>query len=110
FDLTSHSKQDFDGPFGKGTRLQLNGRSESAPVEKSVTVELYHDYPGLAVYQVSFRNLGTEPLAVHGWRQLDLTVPHEAANDAEPLFWSFCGSTHSDRRDWVQPVRVGFQQ
>ena len=147
FDLTSHSKQDFDGPFGKGTRLQLVGRSESAPVEKSVTVELYHDYPGLAVYQVSFRNLGREPLAVRGWRQLDLTVPHEgvapgtvpheagprdtdppeadrppeagaahradpheAANAAEPLFWSFCGSTHSDRRDWVQPVRVGFQQ
>jgi len=135
FDLTSHSRQDFDGPFGKGTRLQLIGRSESAPVEKSVTVELYHDYPGLAVYQVSFRNLGREPLAIQGWTQLDLTVPHEAvphdtapheavpheavpheagpreaAKGAEPLFWSFCGSTHSDRRDWVQPVRVGFQQ
>jgi len=125
FDLTSHSRQDFDGPFGKGTRLELMGRSDSAPVEKSVTVELYHDYPGLAVYQVSFRNLGREPLAIQGWTQLDLTVPHEAvphdtapheagpreaAKGAEPLFWSFCGSTHSDRRDWVQPVRVGFQQ
>jgi len=130
FDLTSHSRQDFDGPFGKGTRLELMGRSDSAPVEKSVTVELYHNYPGLAVYQVSFRNLGREPLAIQGWTQLDLTVPHEAvqhdtapheavpheagpreaAKGAEPLFWSFCGSTHSDRRDWVQPVRVGFQQ
>jgi alpha-galactosidase len=130
FDLSSHSKQDFDGPFGKGTRLQMIGRSQSAPVEKSVTVELYHDYPGLAVYQVSFRNLGRDPLAIYGWTQLDLAVPHEAVaretgthdasphgtspsdtgKDDQPLFYSFCGSTHSDRRDWVQPVRVGFQQ
>jgi alpha-galactosidase len=130
FELASHSKQDFEGPYGKGTRLQLVGRSQSAPIEKSVTVELYHDYPGLAVYQVSFRNLGREPLAVHGWSQLDLTVPHEPGprdtspadtgvhgsspsdlgRDEQPEFWSFCGSTHHDRRDWVQPVRVGFQQ
>jgi alpha-galactosidase len=110
FELASHSKQEFEGPYGKGTRLQMVGRSESAPVEKSVTVELYHDYPGMAVYQVSFRNNGREPLAVQGWTQLDLTVPHETAQSEEPEFWSFCGSTHHDRRDWVQPVRVGFQQ
>ncbi len=39
-----------------------------------------------------------------------------AADDAhgvsagEPQFWSYCGSTHADRRDWVQPVRAGFAQ
>ena len=27
-----------------------------------------------------------------------------------PPFWSYCGSTHADRRDWVQPVRPGFAQ
>ena len=28
----------------------------------------------------------------------------------EPDFWSYCGSTHADRRDWVQPVKRGFAQ
>jgi alpha-galactosidase len=105
----AQGKQDIKGPLGKGTRLRLVGESESSHLQKTVVVELYRDYPGFALYQVSYRNLGTEPLAIQKWTQLDLTVPHAAAG-SEPLYWSFCGSTHSDRRDWVQPVRVGFNQ
>jgi alpha-galactosidase len=103
--LKSASKQDLHGPLGKGTRLRLIGEADTPHLQKTVVIELYRDYPGFALYQVSYRNLGTEPLATQRWSQLDLTVPHE--NEA---FWSFCGSTHSDRRDWVQPVRAGFNQ
>jgi alpha-galactosidase len=110
FVLKSHAKQQIKGPLGKGTRLHLTGESDAPHLQKTVVIELYRDYPGFALYQVSYRNLGTEPLAIQKWTQLDLTVPHESASASEPLFWSFCGSTHSDRRDWVQPVRVGFNQ
>ena len=149
FRLNTQTRQDLRGPLGKGARLRLVGVSESVPLEKTVVVELYHDYPGFALYQVSYRNTGREPIAIKGWTQLALTVPftvnpdapgaHEAAlrepdsrkadpdesdtpevlgpghrpdphEAPQPLFWSFCGSTHSDRRDWVQPVRTGFKQ
>jgi alpha-galactosidase len=110
FALQSHSKQEIKGRLGKGTRLHLIGASESPHLQKTVVVELYHDYPGFALYQVTYRNLGTEPVALDKWSQLDLTLPHSAAVGDEPIFWSFCGSTHSDRRDWVQPVRAGFNQ
>lgn len=108
FVLKSHSKQEMTGPLGKGTRLHLIGESDAPHLQKTVVVELYHAYPGFALYQVSYRNLGTDAVAIQKWTQLDLTVPHETSS--EPVFWSFCGSTHSDRRDWVQPVRAGFNQ
>ena len=33
-----------------------------------------------------------------------------AANADEPQFWSYCGSSYDDRRDWLQPVKQGFAQ
>jgi alpha-galactosidase len=44
-------------------------------------------------------------LEVAGWRN----VAHELA-DAPGGFWSFSGATHTDRRDWVQPLTAGFDQ
>src|SRR5581483_9502447 len=119
FALKEHSKQDIDGPLGRGTRLRLVGVSRSPQLEKTLVVELFRDYPGFALYQVSFRNLGNNPVIVSRWTQLALSLEHvnvakvegaAGAAASDPLYWSFCGSTHSDRRDWVQPLRVGFKQ
>ncbi len=116
FALQEQSKQDIEGPLGHGTRLRLVGVSKSPQLEKTVVVELFKDYPGFALYQVSFRNAGQNPVTVSNWTQLAVSLAHAGATevataaDSEPLYWSFCGSTHSDRRDWVQPVRRGFKQ
>jgi alpha-galactosidase len=116
FILREQSEQDTDGPLGRGTRLRLVGVVEAeAQIEKAVQVELYADYPGFAFYQVTYRNLGAHPIMIDGWTQCALHLSHEgsrgagAATSAAP-FWAFCGSTHADRRDWVQPVRAGFEQ
>ena len=113
FELREQSKQDIDGPLGRGTRLRLVGVTAAgtaqAQIEKSVQVDLYADYPGFAVYQVSYRNIGSRPVTLEGWTQCALRLTH-ADSTSEPPFWSFCGSTHADRRDWVQPVRAGFEQ
>ena len=72
---------------------------------------LYQRYPGLAIYRVSYRNLTAEPLTVSGWSNAALQLPgHDQAALPGPQFWSYCGSTHPDRRDWVQPVAHGFAQ
>ena len=105
FALREHSQQ--------GSRLRLLGVAE-AQIEKSVEVELLPRYPGFAIYRVSYRNLASYPIAIRGWSNAELQLPPAArrghAQEAEPDFWSYCGSTHSDRRDWVQPVRPGFEQ
>lgn len=101
------------GPHGEGTRLTLSGRNASA-IEKSVRIEMWRRYPGFAFCRVSYRNLSPRSLPLHGWRSADLQLlPSGGARApplAEPLFWSYCGSTHPDRRDWVQPVNRGFEQ
>lgn len=96
-----------EGPGG-GTALELTGLAVSG-IQKTVRVELYARYPGFAFYQVSWRNLSAKPVAVRGWRAADLEFLAAAGAD-EPQFWCYCGSTHEDRRDWVQPVKAGFSQ
>jgi len=113
FALREHSQQSADGPAGRGTLWQLVG--SGGGLEKSVEIELFERYPGFAILRVSYRNLSSAPIAIAGWsngaHRLPALVLHSGtAAGAEPPFWSYCGSTHSDRRDWVQPVRVGFNQ
>jgi alpha-galactosidase len=105
FALREHSQQ--------GARLRLVGIA-GAQIEKTVEVELLQGYPGFAIYRVSYRNLASHPIEIRSWSNAELQLPSargdRRAEDAGPDFWSYCGSTHSDRRDWVQPVRTGFEQ
>jgi alpha-galactosidase len=114
FALREQSKLDVNGPLGHGARLRMSGVA-AAQIEKTVQVELFEDYPGFALYQVSYRNLGAHAITIDSWTQAALQLSHEEAQggraaQSEPPFWCFCGSTHADRRDWVQPVRPGFEQ
>ena len=93
-----------DAAHGPGRRTIVKGRS-NAGLEKEVRIDLFKGYPGFALLQVTYRNAGTQAIAVKGWRN----AAHELG-DAPGGFWSFSGATHEDRRDWVQPVKDGFEQ
>jgi alpha-galactosidase len=117
FALEHEERQTVQGPHGEGTQLMLSGTSASG-IEKSLRIQMWRRYRGIASYRVSYRNRSQRAIVLHGWRNADLQLlppaqtggsPASAAAD-EPLFWSYCGSTHEDRRDWVQPVRAGFEQ
>lgn len=112
--LHEQSKESIDAPFGPGIRLRMIGVADSK-IEKTVEVELFERYPGFAIYRVSYRNLAPRAVAVRSWTNAAVHLPREASNHKgaatdDPHFWSYCGSTHEDRRDWVQPVRPGFNQ
>lgn len=118
FELQHIERESVDGAHGQGRQLTLSGAAPPG-VEKKVRIELFGRYPGFAFCRVSYRNVSPRPIALRGWRSADLVLLPDrapggsravAANAAEPRFWSFCGSTHEDRRDWVQPVRAGFSQ
>jgi alpha-galactosidase len=113
FSLHEHSQQAVQGAAGPGTLWQLAGSSNG--IEKRLEIELFERYPGFALLRVSYRNLSGGPIAIAAWNNAAHRLPSQAmhaaaAAAAEPPFWSYCGSTHSDRRDWVQPVRPGFKQ
>jgi alpha-galactosidase len=114
FALREQTTQGIDGPLGRGRRLRMVGLADSQ-VEKTTTVELFESYPGLAIYRVSYRNLSPAAISTRSWTNSELHLPAAQARatgsgESDPPFWSFCGSTHADRRDWVQPVKPGFDQ
>ncbi|WDS37867.1 glycoside hydrolase family 36 protein [Pseudoxanthomonas sp.] len=93
-----------DARHGPGHQLIVTGRSERG-IEKQVAVTFFDALPGMAVLQTRYLNQGQAPLDVAGWRN----AAHELG-DAPGGFWSFSGATHTDRRDWVQPLTANFDQ
>lgn len=94
-------------PFGAGQSLELTGRSADG-VTKRVVVTLLDAFPGTALLQVAYTNDGAAPLQVEraeAVAQRLLASPRHGGG-----WWTYSGSTHQDRRDWVQPVKRGFDQ
>jgi alpha-galactosidase len=109
FALRDHSVFAFESRNGRGRRLRITGIVDDS-LEKSVEVDFYERYPGVAFMRVTYRALAGVT-RLRGWTQAALQLSAgEPADPAAPPFWSYCGSTHEDRRDWVQPVRAGFFQ
>jgi alpha-galactosidase len=104
FLLLDRAEEPLSGPHGTGRRHRLRATSGGA-LEQALSVTFLDAYPGLAIYETRYRNTGTAPLAVSGWRAAthDLLAHPDGA-------WSFSGASHPDRRDWVQPVKPGFDQ
>jgi alpha-galactosidase len=94
-------------PDGPGRRLVVRARS-AAGIEKTVAVTLLERRPGFATLEVSWRNASDAPVDIEGWT----TASHRLLprGPRPEAFWSFSGSSHDDRRDWVQPVKPGFRQ
>lgn len=116
FTLGGIKREAINGPRGTGRRLTLSGSGTSGQpavrIEKTVQIELFGRYPGLALVQVSYLNASPVAVTVQEWRSADLEL-HALQAPSQPdvpAFWSYCGSTHADRRDWVQPVKAGFAQ
>jgi alpha-galactosidase len=117
FKLGHVERESIGGPRGTGIRMRVSGSGQppgraQIRIEKTVQVEIFGRYPGLAVCQVTYRNASAAAVTLQEWRSADLELQEVKASGQvdEPAFWSYCGSTHADRRDWVQPVKAGFTQ
>jgi alpha-galactosidase len=104
FLLIDQTREMVSGPHGAGHVHRLRGTAAGG-IEKRVSVTFLDKYPGLALLDVQYQNVGTAPLAVAGWQAAthDL-LPHPDGA------WSFSGASYPDRRDWVQRVLPGFGQ
>jgi len=93
-----------DTAHGPGVRSTLHGDSP-AGVRKTVVLTSYERLPGMVVLEVAFANTTAEPVQVTGWR----TAAHELL-EAPGGFFTFSGTTYTDRRDWVHRVTDTFAQ
>jgi hypothetical protein len=89
---------------GDGVIVTIQGES-SERVRKTVELTTYRRLSGMTVMTVTYTNMSRQPLNVTGWRN----GAHELLTKPGG-FYTFSGSTHEDRRDWVQPVSDDFSQ
>jgi alpha-galactosidase len=89
---------------GAGVQVTVQGDSATG-VRKTVELMTYQRLAGMIVMSVSYANRSGANLKVTGWR-----------NGAHDLlqkpggFYTFSGTTHEDRRDWVRPMKDGYYQ
>lgn len=89
---------------GAGVLVTIQGDAEEG-VRKTVELTSFRRLAGMIVMKVTYTNRSGAALDVTGWR----SGAHELL-DAPGGFYTFSGTTHEDRRDWVQPMTADFVQ
>jgi alpha-galactosidase len=88
------------GKMGRGKRITIPGRPLAAagvPVERTLVVEAYDDFPGIALVSASYKNVGTEDFALDEvLMQQHRFNAKQADPSAQPYdMWSFQGSSYN---------------
>ena len=116
FDFEHVRISEVRGKLGtRGKRVEILGESpaEGAPaVEKTLAVEVYDDFPNLALTTVAFKNAGGEELPLD-----QVVAQHHRLNaslldpQAPPYkLWSFQGSSSAWGKDDVMEIARNFSQ
>jgi len=107
FALTSQSHDRVTGNFGGGERLTLTGTS--GVLRKNLSVIIYDEFPNLAVFDVSYTNIGKSQLKILEWSNNTYTID-APRGPAQVPFWSFQTGSYERRPNWLVPLHTGFSQ
>lgn len=107
FHVTKKEKNNIHDAAGDGTEYKFYGLNDKNKIEKILSIKVYNNYPDAAYYGVHYINKSNKNLPVIKWVNNEYNVL--PSNDTTK-FWSFQGSSHADRRDWIQKVKPGFYE
>ncbi len=109
FKLSGSKTEEIAGESGPGSRLIISGISTQfgGRIRKTVEVTIYDRFPEMAVFDVTYENLGQDTVAVSEWVNNEYAL---IAGEGEIPFWSFQSGSYEERPDWVLPVKPGFAQ
>ncbi len=107
FHLKKSKEQSIDDHAGKGKAWLYTGIDTSHHLQKILRIKTYDQFPDIAFLDVRYVNTGTQPISVSGWINSHYNV---LPSTDTTKFWSFQGSSHPDRRDWIQKVNPGFHE
>lgn len=113
FTLLSSSTKHLDNDAGKGVECGkgveyiFRGMNAAHKIEKILSVKIYDKYPDAAYFNVAYINKGTRELTIDKW----VTHEYHLAPEKDSVnFWSFQGSSHADRRDWIARLSPGYSE
>lgn len=112
-DLAHAVVAEASGKLGRlGKRIELTGNSGTTGLREELTLEVYDDFPGLALLSATFRNSTQQDVEIES-----VTLQRHRLNaslaDAEALpyqMWSFHGSSLKWGKDDVLPLSAKFAQ
>ena len=105
FSITSNEKS----RINSGYEWKISGLYEEGEISirKTTTINTLDAFPGLVTMQSEFENLG-EPITIKKVVSSHLKIA--STQEANPSFWTFQGSSSSERADWIRPVSEGYYQ
>lgn len=101
--------------FGIGKKLVLSGTAlckDGTPISKTLEVEIYDNYPTVAISSASYKNLGSSPKLIETDYNMYYQLDASRLNpDAKPHdFWSFQGSSLAWGMDYILKIDEDFDQ
>jgi len=112
-DLKTARITDAQGKLGRlGKHIEVDGTSKSANLAETLILEVYDDFPSLALLSASFRNTGANDVSLESvslqQHRLNAALTDPAAAPHE--MWSFFGSSLKWGKDDVLPIPAKFEQ
>jgi alpha-galactosidase len=95
-----------------GKRVVVKGRSANTGLEETLTVEVYDDFPSLALLSAAYKNSGDKDVSLDSvtlqkhW--LNASLADSSAKPHE--MWAFFGSSLKWGKDDVLPIPANFSQ
>jgi alpha-galactosidase len=107
FQLNKKEKKSIHDAAGNGVEWKLSGTDNINYIKKIISIKTYDNFPDAAYFTVQYVNHGKKELPVIKWvnNQYEVLPSKDTTK-----FWSFQGSSHADRRDWIQKVNPGFYE
>ena len=113
FDLANAKVTNAAGKLGAlGKHIEVSGTSAETNLEEALTLEVYDDFPSLALLSATLRNTGSNPVAIDSFLlQRHQFNAHLADAQAKPhQMWSFFGASLKWGKDDVLPIPAKFSQ
>ena len=111
-DTAKASIQDAAGKLGNlGKKIEINGNVSGTDLEETLTLEVYDDFPNLAVVSLRLRNNGQKELPLEKliFQRHSFAADATTGEGAHPL-WTFEGSSLNWGKDEIFPVPAKFSQ
>jgi len=92
------------GKLGSGKRIQIPGRPLAAtgvPIERTLTVEAYDDFPNIILVSASYKNVGSADYDLDEVLMQQHRFNSHEVNDHPYDMWSFQGSSYDWGKDDV---------
>jgi len=112
-DPTTVSIADSNGKLGPaGKRVEATAKSTGSPLEERISLEVYDDFPTLAIWSASFHNSGSKPVQLNRFSLQEHRINASLADpSAKPhQLWSFQGASYEWGQDEILPMPAHFSR